>query len=200
MWHVPPDMWHTTHDMWHVTEGGTWKFSQNLRSLDPVHYGYPVPGEIIRCSGTIFTSKLTSRPLLFQTNIPASRAWASELPGGTNIAEKIQFPPNISRDKWIQCRRGWNTKELWWDESEHSKCTQRRKIRKQKYSKGQLCNANYRTNRKLQKHMHMHIQCILNSSDITCAQRSLQLMRNSSTIGFVCTILLWFKCYLCNTI
>ena len=73
-----------------------------------VHYGYLVPWEIIRRSGTISTSKLTSRPLLFQTNIPASRAWASELPGGTCIAEKIQFTPNISRDKWIQCRRGWN--------------------------------------------------------------------------------------------
>ena len=40
--------------------------------LEAVHYGYPVPGEIIRRSGTISTSKLTSRPLLFQTNIPAS--------------------------------------------------------------------------------------------------------------------------------
>ena len=53
--------------------------------------------------------------------------------------------------------------------------------------------------KRTQSYKSIGIQCLLNSSDVTCVQRSLQLTRNSSTIGYVCTILLWFKCHICNT-
>ena len=52
----------------------------------------------------------------------------------------------------------------------------------------------------MQSYKRIWIQCLLNSRDGTCLQRSLQLTRNSSTIGYVCTILLLFKCHLCNTL
>ena len=88
-----------------------------LKILCAVLYGYPVPKEIIRRSGKISTSKLTSRPLLFQTNIPTSRALAFEL-----LEQNIQ---SVLKEK---------------------------NLKKKKHNKSHFCNANYKTNTKLQKH------------------------------------------------
>ena len=125
-------------------------FIKTFSRHSSVHYGYPVPGEIIRRSGTISTSKLTSRPLLFQTNIPAS--WARLLSYSELLVslKKYSFLPTFPETNESNAEEVEITKELLWDEAEHSECTERKK----KHSKCHLCNANYKTNTKLQKHMN----------------------------------------------
>ena len=73
----------------------------------------------------------------------------------------------------------------------------RRKIKK-KYSKCHLCSENKKKLKKSCK--SILFQSFLNSSYVTCVQRSLQLRRNYSNIGYVYTLLLSFNCYLCNTL
>ena len=79
------------------------------------------------------------------------------------------------------------TKQLLWDEAAHSEPNEEEKSRKN------IPNVIYAVKIKKNKKKSYKIilfQSILNSSYVTCVQRSLELRRNYSHIGYVYTLLL----------
>ena len=71
-----------------------------------------------------------------------------------------------------------------WDEAAHSEPTEEEKSRKN------ISNVIYAVGIKKKRSKSILLQSFLKSSYVTCVQRSLQLRRNYSNIGYVYTLLL----------
>ena len=160
------------------------------------HSECSVPGEIWRRSYVISAWQLPSLNLLVQILYPHCEQLLLPYSEILLSLKYDNFLPTFLKAIKSIVEEVEITKELLWDEPAHSEPNEEENSRKN------IPNIIYVVKikinkKKLQKHI---ISKHSKFRYVNCVQRSLELRRNYSHIGYVYTLLSWFNCYLCNTL